>query len=132
MPARATRQVMGFTEDVAHWMRLADYFIGKPGPGSISEALHCGLPPIVTRNAWTMPQERWNTDWIRDQAIGRVLPSFAKIDQAVDALIAELDGVRERVGKLSNRALFEIPSILESILREEGMKRGSVEREFSG
>lgn len=132
MPARAARQVIGFTEDVAHWMRLADYFIGKPGPGSISEALHCGLPPIVTRNAWTMPQERWNTDWIRDQAIGRVLPSFAKIDQAVDALITELDRVRARVGKLSNQALFEIPGILESILLEEDTKHGSVAQGFGG
>ncbi len=31
--------VQGFTEDVPLYMELADFFIGKPGPGSISEAL---------------------------------------------------------------------------------------------
>jgi 1,2-diacylglycerol 3-beta-galactosyltransferase len=118
LPARAVRHVVGFTENVAQLMWLADYFIGKPGPGSLSEALHCGLPVIVTRNAWTMPQERWNTDWIRDQQLGRVLPSFAKIDLGVDALIAELDSVRARVCQLRNNALFEIPKILESILAD--------------
>ena len=41
-------------------MQLADFFIGKPGPGSISEAVQQGLPVIVVDNAWTMPQERYN------------------------------------------------------------------------
>ena len=51
-------------------MQLADYFIGKPGPGSISEASPCACPVIVERNAWTLPQERYNADWIREQRRG--------------------------------------------------------------
>ena len=31
--------VEGFTREVPLYMELADFFIGKPGPGSISEAL---------------------------------------------------------------------------------------------
>ena len=54
----------GFTRDIPHFMQLSDYFVGKPGPGSISEALVMGLPVIVERNSWTMVQERFNTDWI--------------------------------------------------------------------
>jgi len=119
LPARASRHVVGFTEDVAHWMRLADYFIGKPGPGSISEALHCGLPLIVTRNTWTMPQERWNTEWIHEQDIGRVLSSFTKIKTAVEEVIGKLDHLRGNVARFRNQALFEIPPILEQILEAE-------------
>ena len=55
------------TPDVPRWMQLADFFIGKPGPGSLSEAVQCGLPVIVTCNAATMPQERWNVSWVRQQ-----------------------------------------------------------------
>jgi 1,2-diacylglycerol 3-beta-galactosyltransferase len=109
--------VVGYTQDVAHYLRLADFFIGKPGPGSLSEALHCGLPVIVTRNAWTMPQERYNTDWVREQGVGLVLNSFAALPAAVAELRRQLPQFVERVRRLDNRALFEIPQILAGILR---------------
>ena len=51
-------------------MRLADFFIGKPGPGCLSEAVQLGLPVITIRNAWTMPQERYNAQWVREQGLG--------------------------------------------------------------
>jgi 1,2-diacylglycerol 3-beta-galactosyltransferase len=98
-------------------MRLADYFIGKPGPGSISEALHCGLPVIVTRNAWTMPQERFNTDWVRDHQLGEVVSSTSHIAQAVRELTANLQGYRQAVGRLHNRALYEVVQILDALMR---------------
>lgn len=117
MPAKAPRHVLGFTDQVVDWMRLADYFIGKPGPGSISEALHCGLPVVVTRNAWTMPQERWNTDWIREQQVGVVLKAFTQVRTGVETILADLPAWRKRVARIDNRALFEVPRILEGILR---------------
>ncbi len=49
LPAAAPRVVVGYTTEVADHLRLGDFFVGKPGPGSLSEALHCGLPVIVTR-----------------------------------------------------------------------------------
>ena len=122
LPARAPRCVLGFTDEVVQWMRLADYFIGKPGPGSISEALHCGLPVIVTRNAWTMPQERWNTEWVRDQQLGVVLTAFTQVRTGVETILSDLPAWRERVARIDNRALFEVPRILEGILRESMSK----------
>jgi 1,2-diacylglycerol 3-beta-galactosyltransferase len=100
-------------------MRLADYFIGKPGPGSISEALHCGLPVVVTRNAWTMPQERWNTEWIRQQQVGVVLSAFSKVRAGVEAILTDLTCWRARVAQIDNRALSEVPGILQRVLTED-------------
>ena len=57
--------VLGFTSEIRRYMQLSDFFIGKPGPGSISEAIQQGLPVIVVRNTWTMPQERYNTEWVK-------------------------------------------------------------------
>ena len=116
LPARAPRVVVGFTADVARWMRLADFFIGKPGPGSLSEAVQCGLPVIVTRNAWTMPQERWNTEWVREHGLGRVERSFAQVDEAVATLLADLPAYRARVAAVPNQAVFEVPRVLQRIL----------------
>lgn len=110
--------VEGFTKDVPRYMHLADYFIGKPGPGSLSEAAAMRLPVIVERNAWTLPQERYNADWIRELGIGIVLPDFREIARAVEALLdpAAYAAFRAATERLHNRAVFEIPEILQSIV----------------
>lgn len=117
MKASAPRIVVGYTPDVARWMRLADFFIGKPGPGSLSEAVHMGLPVIVTRNAWTMPQERWNTEWVRERGVGVVHRSFRSVRQAVQEIVADLPAWRARVQAVDNRAVFEVPEILQRVLQ---------------
>jgi 1,2-diacylglycerol 3-beta-galactosyltransferase len=114
--ARAPRRVLEFTPDVAAQMRLADFFIGKPGPGSISEAVHMGLPVITTRNAWTMPQERWNTDWVREQGVGVVHRSLRSVRAAVAETLARLPELQAGVKRIDNQALLEVPALLARLL----------------
>jgi UDP-N-acetylglucosamine:LPS N-acetylglucosamine transferase len=118
MPARAPRLVLGFTPKIRDYMHLSDFFIGKPGPGCISEAIQQGLPVIVVNNTWTMPQERYNAEWVRENHVGIVLDSFKDIRRGVDEVIARLPELRARVARIENRAIFEIPDILERILLE--------------
>jgi hypothetical protein len=101
--------VEGFTARIPYFMRICDYFIGKPGPGSLSEAIHFGLPAITVRNAWTLPQERYNADWLNENHLGVVLSSFKDVASAF-ALIPD------SIKAPPNRALFEIPEILARIL----------------
>ena len=119
LPRRIPMFVEGFTTDVPHYMRLSDFFIGKPGPGSISEALAMKLPALVERNAWTLPQERYNADWIVEQQAGLVLHNFRFIVQAVAELLQPENYRRFRANAAAqvNRAVFEIPDILEKILK---------------
>ena len=116
LPASAPRVVIEHTQDVAGCMRLGDFFIGKPGPGSLSEAWLSGLPVIVTRNAMTMPQERYNTDFVREQGLGLVLKSFGDIGPAVAQMVSRLAEFRQRLRGHDNRAVFEVPGILAGIL----------------
>lgn len=116
LPAAAPRFVEGFTGEIPYYMHLSDFFIGKPGPGSISEAVAMRLPVIVERNAWTLAQERYNVEWVREHDAGIVLPNFRAIRPAVERLLANLDHYRASVSKVENRAVFEIPEILEKIL----------------
>jgi UDP-N-acetylglucosamine:LPS N-acetylglucosamine transferase len=116
LTASAPRVVLGFTSQMRHYMRLCDFFVGKPGPGSISEAVHMHLPVIVVRNAWTMPQERYNTEWIEENEVGVVLESFSDIREGVAQVTDRLDAYRAGLQRLRNRAVFEIPDILERIL----------------
>ena len=114
--AGAPRVVVGHTPEVARWMQLADFFIGKPGPGSLSEAVQMGLPVLVTRNAWTMPQERWNTEWVSRQGLGLVCRSFRQVGAATGELIARLPEFQAHVQQVRNRAVFDVPAILDRIL----------------
>jgi hypothetical protein len=111
--------VEGFTREVPRYMQLADYFIGKPGPGSISEAIAMHLPVIVERNAWTLPQERYNAEWIRDNGVGVVLSSFRGVSRAVEDLLRPeaFRQYRAATARIQNRAIFEVPDILERILQ---------------
>ena len=110
--------VEGFTQDVPYFMQLADFFVGKPGPGAISEALVSGLPVIVARNTSTMVQERYNAEWIVQNQLGLAIRGFSEIGKAVASIIDEEQSRRFRshVAMLSNRAVFEIPEILDEIM----------------
>jgi UDP-N-acetylglucosamine:LPS N-acetylglucosamine transferase len=118
MPARAPRLVLGFTPKIRDFMHLSDFFIGKPGPGCISEAIQQGLPVIVVNNTWTMPQERYNAVWVQENRAGIVLDSFKNIHDGVDEVIARLPELRARVARIQNRAIFEIPEILDQIMSD--------------
>jgi UDP-N-acetylglucosamine:LPS N-acetylglucosamine transferase len=116
LKGHAAHAVMGYVSDMPQAMQLCDFFIGKPGPGSISEAVQQQLPVIVTRNALTLPQERYNTQWIQEQGVGLVLRSFREIEPAVRRLCAQLPEFRQRTAAVRNRAVFEIPPLLGRIL----------------
>src|SRR6266481_2144057 len=110
--------VEGFTRDIPHLMQLSDYFVGKPGPGSVSEALVMDLPVIVECNARTMVQERYNTEWIERHQFGMVLRSFNEIVAGIAQMLdpQRLAHFRSRVRALNNRAVFEIPDLLEALI----------------
>jgi 1,2-diacylglycerol 3-beta-galactosyltransferase len=112
--------VEGFTHNVPYYMRLADFFIGKPGPGSLSEALVMGLPVIVERNASTMVHERYNTEWIMQNQVGVVLRSFSDIREGLAPMLdtEQMRRLRQRVNALSNRAVFEIPEMLDAMITQ--------------
>jgi UDP-N-acetylglucosamine:LPS N-acetylglucosamine transferase len=118
LPRRIPRFVEGFTREVPRYMALADFFIGKPGPGCISEALAMGLPVMVERNAWTLAHERYNAEWIEQQGVGMVVRNFSHIARAVRDLLEPETYRRYRaaVSAIRNTAVYEIPGVLDAIL----------------
>ncbi len=119
----AHHAVVGFTSDVPHYMQLADFFIGKPGPGSLSEAVQMNLPVVTFENAWTLPQERFNTQWVREHGAGKVLPAVRAVRAGVRELLDELPHYRARVAAIENRAVFEVTDILAALLQSDSVHR---------
>lgn len=117
MPTRLRMVVEGFTSRVDYFMSLADFFIGKPGPGCISEALQFDLPLIVECNNRTLPQERYNAEWLTEKRLSVALNSFHEIASGVSQMLDErkFQEFSTNARNYSNRALFEVPVILNEI-----------------
>ena len=126
LTSRAKRAVIEFTPEVRRHLQLGDFLIGKPGPASLSEAVHLGLPVVTTRNAWTMPQERYNAEWVLDNGLGLVVNSTRVLAPAVTELLARLESFKARVRSVRNRAVFEVPDILAGILASSAVPAGDV------
>ncbi|MEO1394364.1 MAG: glycosyltransferase [Cyanobacteria bacterium J06634_5] len=126
--------VVEFTSEVSHYMHLSDFFIGKPGNVSISEAVAMQLPLIVERNLLTLNQERYAADWIEAHQIGLTVSTFRDIYKGVNDMIKPDNFVHYQANlkRFQNRAVFEVPQVLEKIL-DEGSKKSANEQtiEFS-
>ncbi|HKF74166.1 MAG TPA: glycosyltransferase [Stellaceae bacterium] len=113
--------VQEFTDDVGSFMGLCDFFIGKPGPASISEALAMRLPTIVQDNAlMTLAQERYNAEWLVDRGVGIAVRRIRDVPQAISRLLepATYAQMVRQIETLTNRAVFEVPAILEQIFHQ--------------
>ncbi len=122
--------VVGFTKEVHRLMRAADFLIGKPGPGSIAEAMVQKLPVLVECNPWTLPQERYNAEWVTEKGVGIVLKSFESVVEGVKRMLdpEALAAFRSNVAVQKNRAVFEIPEILAKLLGETNSTIGHTAR----
>ena len=78
--------VQGFVDNMADWMRVADVVATKAGPGTIAEALCCGVPLLLT--SYLPGQERGNVEWVTDVGAGRFVPSPQQLVDAVAELAA--------------------------------------------
>jgi hypothetical protein len=107
---------LGFTDRVAELLAASDLLVTKPGPGSLSEAFHQRVPVVVTRNVHTIPQERFNTDFVRDRGLGLVVSRTRDIPAAALRLFRDADertAIRERLAALpENRAVYEVIDIV--------------------
>jgi 1,2-diacylglycerol 3-beta-galactosyltransferase len=60
--------VLGFVTNMAELMSACDVIITKAGPGTIMEALICGLPMVL--NAFVPCQEEGNIPYVVDNKVG--------------------------------------------------------------
>jgi len=125
------RAVVEFVDDMADYMRLSDFFIGKPGNVSVSEALAMNLP-VITECSWlTMSQEKYCAQWVKEQGVGLVISKFDKIAQAVEQMIQPQTYAQCKLNLagLNNQAVFEVADLIEDILAAKSMAKRTAEAE---
>jgi hypothetical protein len=75
-----------------------------------------GLPVITFRSAATMPQERYNTVWVLENKLGKVIPSVGELRHAVEDLLNDLPVFQRHVQKINNTAVYEVVEALSRIM----------------
>lgn len=110
--------VLGYRDDIHRYLALADLFVGKAGPQSISEALALGLPLLI--DEWrVLPQERALTRWVKRSAGGATFRRPAQFVREVQALaVRPGSGSAPEVAR-RNTAAGDILRIVEALLAGE-------------
>lgn len=110
--------VLGFVQDMPTWMAACDCILTKAGPGTIAEALVCGLPIILS--GFIPGQEEGNVPFVVDNGVGVFEQEPAAIAERVwrwfgpDA--AEREQLAERARSLGHpHATAEIVAALAQI-----------------
>lgn len=95
---RAAVCVVGYTDRMHEYLRLADVFVGKPGGLSTSECLASGVPMVM----WDpIPgQEQYNAYHVLESGAGVLPDNVATIGYKVDQLLAD----RERLARMKANA----------------------------
>ncbi len=86
---RARTKIVGFTDKMHEYLRLADIFIGKPGGLSTSECLAAAVPMVI----WDpIPgQEQYNAYYVLESGAGVMPDSIATIGYKVDEILGNPD-----------------------------------------
>jgi UDP-N-acetylglucosamine:LPS N-acetylglucosamine transferase len=114
LPTNYHKVVFGFVSDVHRHMAAADFFVGKPGPSSIAEALARGLPMILDFGWRTMLQDRYNAQWAADRGVAVLNRSMRKLPDSIRTLLDRYDQYSSAARTASTgKALFDVAAMLE-------------------
>jgi UDP-N-acetylglucosamine:LPS N-acetylglucosamine transferase len=113
---------LAFTDRVPELLCASDVLVSKPGPGTLAEAFHCRIPLVVTSNAHTIPQERYNARFLEERGVGLVVGHWKEMPGAVARLAGD-DSERARLlanlaALPENRAVYEVLDLIGSALAE--------------
>ncbi|GAB0491381.1 hypothetical protein MMPV_002634 [Pyropia vietnamensis] len=95
---RVALTVTGFVTNMADWMRAADCLVTKAGPGTIAEALICGLPMVLS--AYLPGQEAPNVPFVVEGGVG----VFRRRPREIAKVVAGWFADPQRLEHMSARA----------------------------
>ncbi len=111
--------IQGFVRNMPEWMRASDVIITKAGPGTIMEAISCGLPILLS--GFLPGQEEGNVTFVEQSGVGVLRREPAEIARTLGEWLAPgndtLDQRAARARELARpRAALEIAGILNAIM----------------
>jgi 1,2-diacylglycerol 3-beta-galactosyltransferase len=82
--------ILGFSDALAAYLSVSDLFIGKPGPGCVSEALAVGVPMLLDRSQ-ALPQEKSVVDEVQASGYATAFASLEEFRRAFRHALAAIE-----------------------------------------
>jgi 1,2-diacylglycerol 3-beta-galactosyltransferase len=114
--------VLSFTNHIEDWMRGSDLFVGKPGPGSVYEAIHTGLPLFLRGGIGVLKQEQGVLNWVVNNRFGEEWKDLKEFEIKLDEVIEKLNIYEKNI--LSSNTPFGTDQAIETILKIFHLRHG--------
>lgn len=108
-------KIVGYTDGVADLMALADVFVGKAGPQSVSEAVAMGLPVLIDGHR-ALPQERALTRWVDRSGMGATFTTVDGFVSKLDTVVRSPRTRAQREAARTNASARQIGGIVSALL----------------
>ncbi|WP_417788826.1 glycosyltransferase [Terasakiella pusilla] len=108
-------KVVGFTSEVPRYLAATDIFVGKPGPGSVSEALHFGQHLLLDKTM-ALPQEVPVLKWVVRSGAGAAFKNERDFMAGLLGLLDKIGDGGQSPQARPNIASRQIPAIIDKIV----------------
>ncbi len=107
-------KTIGFTNNVPLYLAASDIFVGKPGPGSVSEAVHFGLHLLLDQTM-ALPQEKPVLKWVKRSG-GASFKASKDFISGLNSLLSQIAKGGPQPEARPNIASRQIPDVIQNIL----------------
>jgi 1,2-diacylglycerol 3-beta-galactosyltransferase len=112
-------RTLGFAGNMPDLMHAADLIITKAGPTTISEALACGLPMLISGSL--RGQEEGSAEWVVERGAGLLTPTPQKVLAVLKELLRPENDALARMAQSARRAAkplaaLEAATLIDSLL----------------
>jgi 1,2-diacylglycerol 3-beta-galactosyltransferase len=107
-------KIMGFTDQVAQYLSVSDLFIGKPGPGSTSEAMALGLSMLLDKSL-ALPQEAAVLRYVQKTGLGQAFSAPGDFRSCFKSALSGLENNPGARPAAANTSPADILAIMDRI-----------------
>lgn len=107
----------GFTSDIPQYMAVSQCYIGKAGPGTLSEAEKMNLPVITFKSLNKLRHESYNLKWLEETGRGRILNSVKSLPSALKKYFFN-NAKKTSLAESDNEGVYEVCNLIATKLME--------------
>lgn len=119
-PDHITHSIIGYTDNIAHLMHVADLIITKSGSVSFCESIYSGKPILLDATTTILPWEQLNHHILKTRKFGDRVTSFNDLPRRVRSIQARCHEYQKNAKEYPKiKAPVEIPKIIKELLQSD-------------